>query len=289
MTADLGVIAAALTPRDKKGDVDFGAAFEMLDRLCAAGVRGIALFTAAGEYPAFTLDERTRLVYLAAKRSRVPVFAGAGAISLDDSVALAREAARSGAAGVFVPPPHFFRYAQEEITEFYRQFAAQSPISCDLWIANTPAFSSPIDPQTAFDLLGEGRFTGLADPTPNAQFFASLPVCFLSSDDAAIVTARRSGAHGLVSSSAAAIPELVVALDCALRTGDAERASRAQSRIAEFLSWSSEFPYPLLLKVAAGLRGMKVGAHTVPLSPLRQRKLDEFRHWFQDWLPSIKT
>src|SRR4051794_27332108 len=122
MTVDAGVIVAALTPRGKKGDLDFGAAFELIDYLCKARVRGIAFFTATGEYPAYTVDERTRLVYLAAKRSRIPVFAGVGAMSLDDSVALAREAQHAGAAGVFLPPPHFFRYSQEELAEFYLQF-----------------------------------------------------------------------------------------------------------------------------------------------------------------------
>ena len=78
MTEDHGVIVAALTPRGKKGELDFGAAFELIDRLCAARVRGIALFTAAGEYPAFSLEERTRLLYLAVKRSRVPLYAGVG-------------------------------------------------------------------------------------------------------------------------------------------------------------------------------------------------------------------
>ena len=98
MTEDHGVIVAALTPRGKKGELDFGAAFELIDRLCAARVRGIALFTAAGEYPAFSLEERTRLLYLAVKRSRVPLYAGVGSIGLDDSLTLAREARRAGAA-----------------------------------------------------------------------------------------------------------------------------------------------------------------------------------------------
>ena len=44
-----GVIAAAITPRGNQGDVDFGATFELVDYLCAAGVRGIALFGATGE------------------------------------------------------------------------------------------------------------------------------------------------------------------------------------------------------------------------------------------------
>jgi 4-hydroxy-tetrahydrodipicolinate synthase len=288
VTADPGVIVAALTPRGKKGDVDFGAAFELIDQLCAAGVRGIALFTATGEYPAFSLEERGRLVYLAAKRSRVPLFAGVGSISLDDSVTLAREAQRADVAGVFLPPPHFFRYPQDELREFYLQFAAQARGGNQLWISNTPDVTSPIAPETAFELLSTGRFAGLEDPGANAPFFSSLPVAYLASDDSAIARARGSGAHGILSGSACVVPELVVGLDCALRKGDPVSAERLDSLLREFLTWAGEFPYPLLLKVAAGLRGMKIGAPTITLSPGRQRRLEEFREWFKGWLPGVK-
>jgi len=44
-----GVYAAAVSPRGKQGDLDFGAAFELLDFLGKAGVSGIALFTGTGE------------------------------------------------------------------------------------------------------------------------------------------------------------------------------------------------------------------------------------------------
>src|SRR6516225_1520999 len=110
MADDHRVIAAALTPRGKRGDLDFGAAFEMIDLLCAARLQGVAFFTPTGEYPAFGIDERTRLVYLAAKRSRIAVYAGVGAMALDDSVRLAHEALRAGVEGVMVPPPHFYPY-----------------------------------------------------------------------------------------------------------------------------------------------------------------------------------
>jgi dihydrodipicolinate synthase/N-acetylneuraminate lyase len=41
---DHGVYVAAITPRGKHGDVDFGAVFELIDFLCAARVRGIVFF-----------------------------------------------------------------------------------------------------------------------------------------------------------------------------------------------------------------------------------------------------
>jgi 4-hydroxy-tetrahydrodipicolinate synthase len=288
MTEDLGVIVAALTPRGKNGDLDFGAAFELIDYLCAARVRGIALFTATGEYPAFSIQERTRLVYLAAKRSRVPIYAGVGSISLDDSVDLAREAQHAGAAGIFLPPPHFFRYGQDELSEFYLQFAGQVRGRKDLWIANTPSVTSAIDPETARELLATGRFAGIEDPGGNAAFFGTLPVAYLSSDDGAIPAARTSGAHGVVSAAACAVPELVVALDCALSQGNATAIERLDGQLREFLGWASEFPNPLLVKVSAGVRGFKPGAAAIPLSSKKERRLDEFRRWFEGWLPTVK-
>jgi 4-hydroxy-tetrahydrodipicolinate synthase len=288
MTEDIGVIVAALTPRGKKGDLDFGAAFELIDRLCAAGVRGIALFTAAGEYPAFSLEERTRLLYLAAKRSRAPLYAGAGSIGLDDSVSVARGAQRAGAEGVFLPPPHFFRYPQEEVREFYLQFARQMGGSIPTYLANTPAVTTAIAPETARGLLATGHFAGMVDPTADAARFAGLPVAYLSGDDANLVASRRGGAHGVLSSAACAIPEIVVALDGALRNGDGERQARLESMLQEFLGWADQFPFPVLVKVATGLRGVKMGTQSVPLSPGRQTKLAAFGDWFQGWLPGLK-
>jgi 4-hydroxy-tetrahydrodipicolinate synthase len=288
MTEDHGVIVAAVTPRGKKGDVDFGAAFELIDFLCAARVRGIALFTATGEYPAFSLEERTRVLFLAAKRSRVPLYAGVGSICLDDSLALAREARRAGAEGVFLPPPHFFPYPQEEIREFYLQFAGQMGGGIPIYLANTPAVTTAIQPETARDLLATGHFAGIEDPAANAPVFAPFPVAYLSGDDANLVVSRRSGAHGLLSSAACAVPELVVALDGALCNGHPEHAAQLESLLQEFLGWARQFPFPILVKVAAGLRGVKMGTQSVPLSPGRQRQLDAFREWFQGWLPALK-
>ena len=49
-------------------------------------------------------DDRSRLLYLAVKRSRAPLFAGIGAATLDASLSLAREARDAGAAALLLPP-----------------------------------------------------------------------------------------------------------------------------------------------------------------------------------------
>jgi 4-hydroxy-tetrahydrodipicolinate synthase len=288
MTDDPGVIVAAITPRGTHGDVDFGAAFDLLDYLCAAGVRGIALFGATGEYPALAFDERTRLLFLAAKRSRVPLLAGVGSASLDASVALAREAIAAGVSGILLPPPHFFGYQQDDIHEFYLQFAARVGVGPATFLCNTPAFTSPIAVETALALLETGRFAGIEDASGDFESLARLKAAtVLVGDDAIFARARRAGVHGAISPAACAVPELVLALDRAIAAGNQAEAVRLDQLLQEFIGWMRQFPRPAIIKVATGLRGLATGPLAVPLPPGKQRKLDEFREWFQGWLPRV--
>lgn len=303
MTGFQGVNVAAITPRGKQGEIDLGAAFELIDHLCAARVRGIVLFSDHGEYPAFTVDERSRLVYLAVKRSRVPVLVGVGSATMDVSVALAREAREAGAAGLLLPPPFFFRYEPDDVLEFYRRFAAQLGSGVDTFLSNTPASTSPIPVETALDLLQTGLFAGVEDSSGSLESFACLQAAaarcsfqlLVGSD--AIFTRARCGRGavpggnfppGAVSAAACAVPELVMALDRAIAAAHPGEIDKLDRALQELLEWADRFPQPTIVKVATGLRGLKTGPMSVPLSPGKERLLAEFREWFQGWLPAVK-
>jgi 4-hydroxy-tetrahydrodipicolinate synthase len=296
MTDVSGVIASAITPRGNEGDVDFGATFELVDYLCAAGVGGIALFGATGEYPALSLDERSRLIYLAVKRSRVPLLVGVGSASLDVSAALAREARDAGVAGLLLPPPYFFRYQQDDIREFYLQFAAHVGAGATIFLSNIPSFVSEIAVESALHLLHTGLFAGIENAGGDLEYFARLKAAadarsftLLVANDAIFTRARSAGGcSGAISPAACAVPELMLALDRAIASGDQEAAARLDEQLQEFLGWIDRFPQPAAIKVAVGLRGLKTGPLPVPLPPEKQNKLDEFREWFQGWLPAMK-
>ena len=280
-----GVQAAAVTPRGKKGDIDFGAAFELIDFLARGGVNGIVLFAAEGEYPAFTAEERKRFCKLAVKRSRVPVLVGVGSTSLDESVTLAREAQDAGAEGLLLPPPHFYRYDQEDIRAFYHQFAEE--VWCD-----TPILlyhiggTSPIAPATAAELLEDGRFSALVHATGDAagvEEYAGIgPVL---GDDAVWM---RADVAGVISGAACAAPEVLVGLHRAIHNQAAEDVEQWRLSLGELLEWSTRFPQPTLWKAATELRGIKTGPIAAALSPRKRKDLDEFREWFRCWLPRLR-
>ena len=280
-----GVQAAAVTPRGKNGEIDFGAAFELIDFLARNCVEGIVLFAAEGEYPAFTAADRSRLCKLAVKRSRVPVVAGVGSTSLDQSVVLAREAQEAGVEALLVPPPHFFRYDQDDISAFYREFADEVWSDTPILLYET-GVTSAIAPETAAELMRDKRFVGLAYAAGDVAGFAAFGGCAAALGDDAVLV--RADPAGVISGAACAAPEVVVGLHRALEAGDAGEVDRWRGCLEELLAWSARFPQPTAWKAAAALRGLKTGALTAALSPRKRRELDEFRQWFQAWLPWVR-
>ena len=281
-----GVYAAAITPRGKTGDINFGAIFDLIDYLCAARVGGIALFTGWGEYPALSVDDRARLTYLAVKRSRVPVLAGVGSATFDHSLELAREARSAAVAGVLLPPPFFYQYDQDDIFEFYTQFASQ------LGSGPPIVLTGEIAPETAARLLESGRFAGIEDGSGRVESLHRLEACagssaVLAGDDRLLVIARSAGL-GVVSAAACAAPELTMALNAAIAAGDEPAVSGLEGRRQELLSWLDRFPVPVGIKTAVAARGITTGELPVPLSAAKRQCLEQFREWFKVWFPASK-
>lgn len=268
---------AAITPRGGRGEIDAGAVFELIDFLCKplkGRSGGIVLFDAAGEYPALNPDDRSRVLRLAMKRSRVPVIAGVGSATLDLSLKLGREARDAGADALLLPPPYFYPYRQDEVREFYLQFSAHLS-GCDILLEHLPAYTTGISAETARELLATGRFAGIVDTT-GAHEGA------LIADDRRFSEARCAG-QPVVSAAACAIPELMLSLDSAVAEHRDEDARHLNSQLQEFLGWAECFPPFAVIRVATGLRGIKTGPLAVPLPPEKQKKIDQFREWFSAW------
>jgi dihydrodipicolinate synthase/N-acetylneuraminate lyase len=288
-----GVIASAVTPRRKGSeDPDFSSALDLLDFLAQAGVQGVCMFGAAGEFLDYTFMERQRMVYLGVKRSRVPLIAGVSHSTLTGALQLAGEAISSGADGLIVMPPYFYPYEQAEIEEYFLQFASETGDAVPIVLHNLPQCTSPLEVETARRLLATGRFAGIKDSSGDWRYFEQLltlksdmPFALLGGADRIAAQALRSGADGIISAAACAVPELLVALERAVSAGSLEKTNPLSERLAEFVEWVHRFPFPVAIKRAVELRGQKAGPPLVPLSAETLLLLQEFSRWFEGWLP----
>ena len=269
--------AAAITPhRDEGHETDFGALLDLIDFLTKGGVQAICLLGSTGEFLNIPFGDRIRLVHLGVKRSRVPVVAGVSHSTLDGAVELASEAVASGAAALLLMPPYFFRYSQNDISEFYLQFREQVPRRVPVFLYNIPQFTNPIAIETAQALLATGQFAGIKDSSGDTAYFERLLACkqqfpftLFCGNDRIAKWALAQGADGLVSGCACAIPEIVVQGDDQL--------------LQEFIDRIEPFPVPVGVKTATALRGLKTGPLAVPLDSAKIAMLEEFKIWFRNW------
>ena len=271
-----------------------GATLELVDFLGERGCNGIALLGSTGEFVHFALDDRRHMVRFAAKRSRVPLLVNVSHSTLDGAVDLARDAAEDGIAGVMIMPPYYFRYEQPEIRAFLLQFAKEVDGGVPIYLYNIPFFTNPLEVETAVELLNTGLFAGIKDSSGDPAYLAALPrragdlpVRRFVGSEAIYTEARIGGASGIISGVASALPELLVAIDRAICTGDHERARALDRYIHELLAQMRSFPLPVAIIEALRVRKQKMGAFAGPMSEETNRRLSEFREWFVSWLPEV--
>lgn len=113
-----GVIAAAVTPLDGKGQLDLDSLPAYLGFLARRGCHGALLLGTTGEGPSFAHKERVELMKAALQvRQDHPWFqllAGTGTPSLEETIANTRSAFDLGLDGVVVLPPYYYRTASED-------------------------------------------------------------------------------------------------------------------------------------------------------------------------------
>jgi 4-hydroxy-tetrahydrodipicolinate synthase len=283
-----GVFASCITPRRiGSQDPDFSGLLDLLDFLAEGGVAGVSLFDQTGEFLNYSFAERQRLLYLGAKRSRVPLLCGVSHSTFDGALQLAEEAISSGADGLMIMAPYFYRYSQRELETYFVEFARETGDAVPILIQNLPEATSTLEFDLMRRLIETGRFAGINDSSGDWGLFEKLtelkrqmPFALLTSCDRVSARALREGADGIISAAACAIPELVSRLP---------HASDAVERsMAEFLDWSERFPFPVAIKRAVELRGQKSAPPLTPLAPENEAALSEFSAWFKGWLPQMR-
>lgn len=289
-----GLYAALVTPRRADSlEADAAALLEYVDAVTAAGVDGLVLFGSTGEFVHFEAEERMRVSALAIKRSRLPVLINATHSSLAGAVALAENAIESCASGLLLAPPFFYKYTDDQIFEFYRQFVNQTGHEIPVYLYNVPMFLNPISPALAARLLETGDFAGIKDSSGDPQSFESLRLLRqrikfqLLLGNERVYRLGRASAEGVISGLAGAIPELMIALEKSVVASDHESTEQLNSRLIEFLDWVNRFPATIVLKRAAEARGWKVNQLAVPLDQQTAADLANFQGWFEQWFPAV--
>ena len=287
-------MAALPTPRLSDGSVDLDGLARVADFALSRGVRGIVPCGGTGEYFDIARADRRRILeaLLPVAKGRGLLIAGVGAATLRESVLLADHALQSGAAAVLLPPPHFYRYGDDELRQFFRE--AARAIGGPTLLYNLAAFVSPIREGVAIDLIAsEPSIVGIKDSSGTLNILRRLtdegiPAKRIQGHDAWLADSFRGGLlDGAISGPASVVPEMSSAMFESF--GDAEAFSAAASFCSEFIRRIEKFPYPWALKWIAEWRGLGAAHLPFPLNEPQRLASAEFRAWFEDWQGRLES
>ena len=287
-----GLFAAVATPIHADGRIDVATFGRLIDFLVEAGVAGVCLGGATGEYPHFEAEDRKAIVRHAARqlpRDRA-LLVGIGGASVRHTIDLGETALQSGSRALLLPMPMFFRYDQEDLKTFCTDVSDTLRGPCLLY--NLPDFTNGLEPDTAVSLLRDAEFiVGIKDSSGQIEHLHTFAAArgnrawtLLVGDDRALYRGLQAGWNGGISGVAGFCPELLVALYRSHVEGRFDETARLQALLDELISQIAPLPTPWGIRVGLAARGIDTGPLPLPLSAARTAQIAAFRKWLPGWL-----
>lgn len=228
-----------VTPLLDNGTIDYEGARRIADRMIDAGVSAIFLLGTTGESQSIAMHLRFEFVekMCAHIAGRVPVLVAVTETSMEDSLALARHAAKCGAVAVVAAPPYYFPANQAELVAYYRALADACPLPVFLY--NMPSKVKVfLEVPTVVALSRHPNIVGLKDSSGKLDYFREVLARFKGSDFAVYMGPEElagevilAGADGGVSGGANLYPGLFVSMYKAASSGDKAALEPIQARI----------------------------------------------------------
>ncbi len=268
-----GVVPAMVTPFDGDQRLDEGRVRSLIDGYIAAGVHGISIAGSQGEF--FFLDraEHIRLIEVAVEQAngRVPVYAGTGAVTTRDTIALTRAAQSIGADLALVITPYFVQPSDDELYVHFRDVAAATSLPVMLY--NNPPrtqvnVSLPLFRRCAAIDNVVGIKDSSGDVTQFAEYVRQTAKLGFAGRDTITLSVLLHGGAGTISPAANVFPEKVVAMYDHARAGRWAEATRLHDLLAPLrVAWALG-SFPVVIKEAMGLVGRDAGPTRAPIAGL---------------------
>jgi len=279
-----GIIPAMVTPLTREGKINVEALRELTRYLIDGGVHGVFPVGSQGEFYALTFDEKKRVIEIVVEetRGRVPVYAGTGAVTTREAVALTKMAEAAGATAVSVITPYFIHPNDGELMEFYTTIAKSTRLPVLLY--NNPARTGV---NISADFVARAskveNIVGIKDSSGDMTLMAEYirrtegKFSVLAGRDTLIYGVLCYGGKGGIAACANIAPKLIVEIYEAFMAGDLKRSLEAQFRLAPLRLAFDLGTFPVVIKEALTLIGIDAGPGIAPVGGMRPEARAELK------------
>lgn len=268
-----GSIVAIATPFKENGELDLETFDRLVDWHLDNGTDALVVCGTTGETPALSEDEDATMMERAVKRvkGRIPVIAGTGSNSTQDSIKYSKRALSVGVDALLVVAPY---YNKPSDSGMYQHFAALAKaVDAPIILYNVPGRTgSCISPKLALRLGAEFKnIVAIKEAGGNMSVFAELlanrPDGFkvYSGDDFLATSANLLGADGCISVVANLIPREFHQLMEVSMAGDVAQSRSLFYKYKRLMELMFVESNPIPVKTGLALMGKLGGTFRLPL------------------------
>jgi 4-hydroxy-tetrahydrodipicolinate synthase len=277
-----GAIVAIVTPF-KRGKVDERALGDLIEWHISQGTNAIVPCGTTGESATLDYREHYRVIDFTVKtaKGRVPVIAGTGANSTDETIEITKHAKKSGADAALLVSPYYNKPTQEGIYRHYKAIA--EAVDMPLVPYNVPGrTSSNILPSTVARLAEIKNIVAIKEASGDMKQVSEIirlcgdRIAVLSGDDFTTLPLLALGGKGVISVSGNVMPKDVSQMCSLWMKGQHDKARALHYKLEPLNAAMFIETNPIPVKTALAMMGKIQEEFRLPLcemAPANKEKL----------------
>ena len=283
-----GSIVAIVTPF-KRGKVDEKAFGDLIEWHIAQGTNAIVPCGTTGESATLDYKEHNRVIDLAVKivNKRVPVIAGTGANSTDETIEITKHAKKSGADAALLVAPYYNKPTQEGLYRHYKTVAKEVNIPIVLY--NVPGRTAVnILPSTVARLSEIKNIVAIKEATGDMKQVSEVirlcgdNITVISGDDFTTFALIALGGKGVISVSANVAPKEVSMMCSLMLNGQYDKARALHYKLEPLNAAMFIETNPIPVKTALAMMGKIKEEFRLPLCEMAPANKEKLKKTLKD-------
>ncbi len=279
-----GSIVAIVTPF-KKGKVDERALGDLIEWHIRQGTNAIVPCGTTGESATLDYKEHDRVIEFTIKKvkGRVPVIAGTGANSTDETIMITKHAKKAGADGALLVSPYYNKPTQEGLYRHYKAVAEAVRIPIVLY--NVPGRTAVnMLPATVARLAEIKNIVALKEATGDMKQASEVirlcgdRITVLSGDDFTTLPLLALGGKGTISVTANVMPKLVSEMCALWEQGRFDEARKIHYALEPLNASMFIETNPIPVKTALAMMGKIQEEFRLPLCEMAPANKEKLRN-----------
>ena len=270
-----GSFTALVTPF-KDGALDEAALRALIEFQIENGIDGLVPCGTTGESATLSHAEHNRVIDITIEtaKGRVPVIAGTGSNSTEETIMLTRHAEEAGADGALIISPYYNKPTQDGLYEHYKVVAESTKLPILLY--NVPGRTAlNMTPETVAKLSDVDGIVGIKEATGDLAQVSDIieyskdGFLVISGDDFVTYPMLTIGGHGVISVTANIAPRDVSNMYALFSEGKLKEALETHYKLQTLHRVMFLETNPIPVKTALSMMGMMTDDFRLPLTSMK--------------------